>query len=75
MAKIIKTAAVKKPRAKRSFKVGESVKWSTIELIGNGLFGEINWVGEIVKVRPTTVHCIDKDGDTWSVNKKEVYNM
>jgi hypothetical protein len=75
MAKIIKTATVKKPRAKRSFKVGESVKWSTIELIRNGCFGEINWVGEIVKVRPTTVHCMDKDGDIWSVNKKEVYNV
>jgi hypothetical protein len=75
MAKIIKTATVKKPRAKRSFKVGESVKWSTIELIRNGLFGEIDWVGKIVKVRPTTVHCIDKDEDIWSVNKKEVYNV
>ena len=75
MAKIIKTAVVKKPRAKRSFKVDERVKWSTIELIRNGCFGRIDWLGKIIKVNPTTVHCIDSDGDIWSVNKKEVYAM
>jgi len=75
MAKVIKTATVKKPRAKRSFKVGEQVKWTTMEMFRAGGYQKETHTGEIIKVRPTTVHCMDKDGDTWSVNKKEVYNV
>lgn len=81
MAKIIKTAAAKKsktgtkkPRPKRSFREGEVVKWSTIEMFRNGGLEAVTWRGVIIKITPTTVHCITNDGDVWSVNKKEVYS-
>lgn len=74
MAKVIRTATVKKPRAKRSFKVGEQVKWTTEEIV-RGAWEEFKHKGEIIKVNPTTVHCIDKDGNVWSVGKKEAYAM
>ena len=82
MAKVIRTVGAKnsktgakKPRPKRSFKEGEVVKWSTVEMFRPGGYEFVTWSGMIIKVRPTTVHCITNKGDVWSVNKKEVYVM
>lgn len=75
MAKVIKTATVKKPRVKRSFREGQMVQWFMIEMFRPGAYQSVTYKGMIVKVRPTTIHCIDKDGNVWSVGKKEAYAM
>ena len=67
--------AVKKARPKRSFNEGEMVKWTVIEMFRNGGTESVTYRGMIIKVRPTTVHCITNGGEVWSVNKKEVYAM
>jgi len=75
MAKVIRTPKVKKPRVKRSFKEGQMVQWFMVEMFRPGGYHNVTYKGMIIKVRPTTVHCIDKEGNVWSVGKKEAYTM